>query len=702
VNGSVRQRGANTYLDWAERRIIMNYDNTYRQGIKFGTGTREMTLFSTTGDSGGSIIFKTRAGGGSSDTDYGTERMRITGGGNVGIGTVSPSSRFVSYGGGLWDGSDHTSKVCATLQVGRGSGTGNPVQDSGTGAILEFRHHGDYRYVTMESVSEANYSSHIGLRFKTMDDGVAPEERMRIDAHGNVGIGTASPGAKLDVNGDLTVSGKIYNYNYTEVDINAPDVVSGTWTTQTSSSWGDPKFNHTYDRYRYNDAPGYVEYTIPTGMKSAYISQLQWSSGGYVDVHGVQSDGGLVFLRRINTRQAVENTNQGNPDQHDGQTITFAGSGLEHYSSIRLTNKLGRFHLDGLGFTPNENEGTEGTGMVHSAQISDLGSGIPTPTGTGASGTWGISISGNASTATTATNQSGGTVTCTSGTFSGTFAASTASSRDKFRVYPSSSYCIGMQSGVTYGDLNDWSMTFQMNNENDRGFWWGDNGHGVNQGAMALSTRGWLNVAERIKVGGGQTDTGAASHPLHVVGQVYASGAFYTDGNRSVIRGGSPTLYFRDTDHNSAMIHNNANLLYVLRGGNDTESWSKVNNQWPWIFNLTNNDSTCGGSLYCVGNVTAYSDIRHKKDIVKLDNALEKVEKLNGYTYTRINDGKRYTGLIAQEVLEVLPEAVIADEKGDYSLAYGNMAGLFVEAMKEMKSKLDTALARLDALENPH
>src|SRR6056300_1595261 len=203
--------------------------------------------------------------------------------------------------------------------------------------------------------------------------------------------------------GDLTVSGKIYNYNYTEVDINAPDVVSGTWTaSNNSSNWGDPKFNNTYDRYRYNDASGYVEYTIPAGMKSAYLSQLQWNTGGYVDVHGVQSDGGLVFLRRINTRQAVENTNEGNPDQHDGQTITFAGSGLEHYSNIRLTNKLGRFHLTGLAFTPNENECTEGTGMVHSAQISNLGTstGIPTSTGTGANGTWGISITGNAASAT--------------------------------------------------------------------------------------------------------------------------------------------------------------------------------------------------------------------------------------------------------------------------------------------------------------
>lgn len=190
---------------------------------------------------------------------------------------------------------------------------------------------------------------------------------------------------------------------------------------------------------------------------------------------------------------------------------------------------------------------------------------------------------------------------------------------------------------------------------------------------------------------------GDITRPISTSGQIYTSAAFYTDGNRSVIRGGSPTLYFRDTDHNSAMIHNNSNLLYVLRGGNDTESWSQVNSQWPWIFNLTNNDSTCGGSLYCVGNVTAYSDIRHKTDIVKLDDCLEKVEKLNGYTYTRKNDGKRYTGLIAQEVLEVLPEAVSTDEKGEYALAYGNLAGLFVEAMKEMKSRIDALEKKLEA-----
>jgi len=107
------------------------------------------------------------------------------------------------------------------------------------------------------------------------------------------------------------------------------------------------------------------------------------------------------------------------------------------------------------------------------------------------------------------------------------------------------------------------------------------------------------------------------------------------------------------------------------------------------------------GSLTATGNVTAYSDIRHKKDIVKLENALEKVEKLNGYTYARKDDDdNRYTGLIAQEVLDVLPEAVNTDEKGEYAVAYGNMAGLFIEAFKELNSKLESAMTRIKELEN--
>jgi hypothetical protein len=93
------------------------------------------------------------------------------------------------------------------------------------------------------------------------------------------------------------------------------------------------------------------------------------------------------------------------------------------------------------------------------------------------------------------------------------------------------------------------------------------------------------------------------------------------------------------------------------------------------------------GDIYATGNITGYSDKRAKSDIQKIENALEKIEKLNGYTFTMNN--KRYTGMIAQEVLQVLPEAVVGTEETEYALAYGNMMGLIVEAIKEIKKKLD-------------
>ena len=136
------------------------------------------------------------------DAPAGGEVFTIENGGNVGIGTASPSSIFNIYGGALWDGSSMSSKVCATLEVGRGGGTGSAANDTGFGGILEFRHHSDSRFVTIESVSEAAYSASIGLSFKT-HGGTGDGERMRIAGNGNVGIGTTSPQQKLEVHGNI-------------------------------------------------------------------------------------------------------------------------------------------------------------------------------------------------------------------------------------------------------------------------------------------------------------------------------------------------------------------------------------------------------------------------------------------------------------------------------------------------------------------
>ena len=93
-------------------------------------------------------------------------------------------------------------------------------------------------------------------------------------------------------------------------------------------------------------------------------------------------------------------------------------------------------------------------------------------------------------------------------------------------------------------------------------------------------------------------------------------------------------------------------------------------------------------ALTAVGDITAFSDARLKSDLAQITDALAKVSRLTGYTYTRKDTGARQTGVIAQDVREVLPEAVI--ETGDYlALAYGNMVGLLIEAIKELKAELE-------------
>ena len=96
------------------------------------------------------------------------------------------------------------------------------------------------------------------------------------------------------------------------------------------------------------------------------------------------------------------------------------------------------------------------------------------------------------------------------------------------------------------------------------------------------------------------------------------------------------------------------------------------------------------GHFTATGNVTAYSDERLKTDLVQIDNALDKVSTLTGYTYNRqsldgeLEDTPRQAGLLASDIEKVLPEVVYTDKDGMKSVAYGNVIGLLIEAIKEL------------------
>ena len=94
------------------------------------------------------------------------------------------------------------------------------------------------------------------------------------------------------------------------------------------------------------------------------------------------------------------------------------------------------------------------------------------------------------------------------------------------------------------------------------------------------------------------------------------------------------------------------------------------------------------GSFTASGDVTAYSDESLKTNIQTIDGALGKVEAVRGVTFDRIADGSTSTGVVAQELLAVLPEAVHTDAEGVHSVAYGNITGLLIEAVKELSAEV--------------
>lgn len=95
------------------------------------------------------------------------------------------------------------------------------------------------------------------------------------------------------------------------------------------------------------------------------------------------------------------------------------------------------------------------------------------------------------------------------------------------------------------------------------------------------------------------------------------------------------------------------------------------------------------GSITATGDITAYSDARLKTDIETITGALDRVRKLRGVTFSRRDTGNRGVGLIAQELAAIVPAAVMTHEDGLLSVAYGNLVGVLIEAVKDLADKVD-------------
>ena len=105
---------------------------------------------------------------------------------------------------------------------------------------------------------------------------------------------------------------------------------------------------------------------------------------------------------------------------------------------------------------------------------------------------------------------------------------------------------------------------------------------------------------------------------------------------------------------------------------------------------------TTSAGITVTGTVDSASDVILKENIKTIDNALDKVTKLRGVEYDYKENKKHSIGVIAQEVQEVLPELVNGSEQK--SVAYGNIAAVLIEAIKEQNEIINKMKKEIEEL----
>ena len=107
------------------------------------------------------------------------------------------------------------------------------------------------------------------------------------------------------------------------------------------------------------------------------------------------------------------------------------------------------------------------------------------------------------------------------------------------------------------------------------------------------------------------------------------------------------------------------------------------------------------GKLTARNSVLQWSDSNLKTDIQPITHALDKVMSMQGHSFILkdAHDDMREVGLVAQEVALVVPEVVRQSSNGNLAVAYGNLAGIFVEAIKELTNKVNSLTATVSELQ---
>ena len=185
-------------------------------------------------------------------------------------------------------------------------------------------------------------------------------------------------------------------------------------------------------------------------------------------------------------------------------------------------------------------------------------------------------------------------------------------------------------------------------------------------------------VADNITIDGTEIDLSSGDLTLDVAGDIVLDAA----GEEVIYKDGSTNVGHVSMDSDNLTIKSLVSDKDMIFQGNDGGTG---------ITALTLDMSAAGAATFN-NDVTAFSDERLKTEIETINDALNKVCQMRGVSFKRTDDdGHTSVGVIAQEIEKILPEVVREDKSEDKikSVAYGNIVGVLIEAIKELKNEIE-------------
>jgi len=733
--------------------ILIDNDSGYYAKDTAGTNrtlltmnsSDETVIYNNSGGNGGPIVFGSKTGG--------SESMRITSSGSVGIGKTSPAGTLdvqgsICFSGDCkssWSGAGSYWEISgnnvyrSSGNVGIGSASPRTLLDvSGQLAFTETYtgaggYSGDRTAIVLD---DTNRRGSIQLRpngdmligIESNDDLLFIQnnaERMRINTSGNVGIGVTNPDQKLDVNGNMRVGtptagskiilqgaiGSVDQFNISNllsdgnfIKIAANSTPSAFMVMNNEGNVGigtigpsqklDVNGNVTANVYYDRNNTAYYFDGSSTGTSIRTAGIIRADNAIQVDGNTV-IDNGAGWHRSYGSTGWYNNTYGGGIYMIDSTYIRTYGSkrfyvnnyiygtrfydqnSTSYYVDPASTSYLNDVRAD---IFYDRNDPTYYANPGGTSYFYSLGIGTSSP------GSWRLKVSGTSGIWGIGTNGTG--VEGQSSTSSGVLG-----------IGPGTGGVLSRKTGIhgIQGSTSDYAGYFdgrlQVVGSTYANAFYDTSSSNYYVDPYSNSTSayfgGKLYLNQRVS-------TGTAIN-------VYGKEALWFNNDYFSWGFGGNYNYFDDdirigttADYGALNVNGDIKATGILLSDGDGGIWD---GSFYWRIYAYGNTFLNGGTYQG-------SDVRFKKNIIPIENALNKVSQLRGVSYEfkkdefperGFSDGTQI-GLIGQELEEVFPEFVKEDMEGYKSVSYDRITAVLIEAVKELKEEKEKQQTEIEQL----